>query len=101
MKGIFLYLAVINFVDGMVTFLGIRFSIIEEGNPFMNALYQASPLGFLVLKTLLSCILLTFIFFKKLPSRPSIKNLALAGSLLYTMVCLLHGVWIAKFLLMS
>ncbi|QED46791.1 DUF5658 family protein [Cytobacillus dafuensis] len=96
MKKVFSYLALLNLFDGAFTFFGLHFSLIEESNPFMDALYKYNPLCFLAYKIILSCILFAFIILKKMPLSNSIKYLAVGASLLYTFVCLYHGVWILQ-----
>ncbi|MBS4192186.1 hypothetical protein KHA94_18630 [Bacillus sp. FJAT-49705] len=96
MKKVFSYLALLNLFDGAVTFWGLHFSLIDESNPFMIAMYKFNPLSFLAYKMILSCILFAFIILKKMPMSNSIKYLAVGASLLYTFVCLYHGVWIIQ-----
>ncbi|MGM0778453.1 MAG: DUF5658 family protein [Bacillota bacterium] len=58
MKKILQYLAFINFLDGLLTFFGIRLSLIEEVNPIMDFLYTIGPLLFLSVKAVLSGFLI-------------------------------------------
>lgn len=58
MKKILLYLAFINFLDGLLTFFGMRLSLIEEVNPIMDFLYTIEPLLFLSVKAVLSGFLI-------------------------------------------
>lgn len=95
-KKVFIYLAVLNLVDAVVTFWGLQHSLIEESNRLMKVLYQSNPLYFLFVKAILSSFLLAFLVLNKLPTRSSIKKLALTASILYTMVCIYHGVWITN-----
>ncbi|MEH7121927.1 DUF5658 family protein [Bacillus sp. JJ1773] len=80
--------------DGIVTFFGIQFSLIEESNPIMNALYQTNPFYFLGYKVILSAALFMFLFIKKLPRKKIVHNLALAATGLYTIVFVIHAIWI-------
>ncbi|WP_066298293.1 DUF5658 family protein [Bacillus sp. FJAT-29937] len=93
-KKIFFYLALLNLFDGIVTFIGIQFSLIEEMNPIMNALYQTNPFYFLGFKVILSAALCIFLFIKKLPGKKMVNNLALAATGLYTIVFVIHAIWI-------
>ncbi|KOP71065.1 DUF5658 family protein [Cytobacillus solani] len=93
MKRIFSYLAIVNIADGVFTYLGLHFSMIEESNPMMNGLYDISPLFFLGYKLLLSGVLFGLILMKKLPPTRLIKVLSITASAVYTIVIGLHGVW--------
>ena len=97
MKIIFLYLAFLNLFDGAVTFWGLQSSIITEFNPLMHSLYDVHPVIFLVFKLCLSCLLLAFVIFNRVPSNMPIRVISLAASVLYTSVILLHGFWIFQF----
>jgi len=94
MKYIFLYLSILNLVDGIVTFIGLEFALIEEGNPLMAQLYGESPILFLALKVFLSAFLYGFVLIKQLPTTSWIKGLTVFASVSYTFVCLMHGLWI-------
>ncbi|WP_410489334.1 DUF5658 family protein [Bacillus sp. DTU_2020_1000418_1_SI_GHA_SEK_038] len=94
LKKIFLYLALLNLYDGLVTFFGIQFSLIEESNPIMNALYQKNPFYFLGFKVILSAALCIFLFIKKLPQKKIVHHLALAATGIYTVVFVIHAIWI-------
>ncbi|MEH7342883.1 DUF5658 family protein [Bacillus sp. JJ1532] len=94
LKKIFLYLALLNLYDGIVTFFGIQFSLIEESNPIMNALFQTNPYYFLGYKVILSAALFMFLFIKKLPRKKIVNNLALTATGLYTIVFVIHAIWI-------
>ncbi|MBY0122942.1 DUF5658 family protein [Bacillus sp. S/N-304-OC-R1] len=96
MKKIFIYLAILNLVDAVATFWGLQNSLIGESNRLMDVLYQSNPLYFLYLKAILSCFLFAFLLFNKLPTGSSIKKLAFTASILYTLVCIYHGVWLSK-----
>ncbi|MDM5226948.1 DUF5658 family protein [Cytobacillus sp. NJ13] len=54
MNKILQYLAFINLLDGLLTFFGIRLSLIEEVNPIMDFLYAIEPLLFLFVKAVFS-----------------------------------------------
>ena len=94
MKFIFLYLSIMNLVDGIVTFIGLEFGFIEEGNPLMDQLYSESPFMFLAIKVLLSILLYGFVLIKQLPTTSWVKGLTIFASVSYTFVCMMHGFWI-------
>lgn len=96
LKKIFMYLAILNILDAVITFWGLQHSIIEESNLLLRFLYDSNPLYFLALKVSLSCGLLSFSIFNKLPARPFIRKLAYTATILYTLICFYHGVWITK-----
>ncbi|WP_430515276.1 DUF5658 family protein [Cytobacillus firmus] len=96
LKGLFLYLSFLNFIDGTFTFLGLQFSIIEERNPLMAYLFILDPIVFLALKISLSILLCIFPLINFIPSYSIVKVLILGASALYTFVCFIHFIWIIE-----
>ncbi|MBN8202420.1 DUF5658 family protein [Bacillus sp. NTK034] len=94
MKWIFAYLAFLNFLDGFITYIGIQYGHIKEGNPLMELVYNANPVFFLVLKLVLSCFLVALISVKSVSFRRPIPELSFIASVLYTAVMVLHLNWI-------
>ncbi|SLL34456.1 Uncharacterised protein [Mycobacteroides abscessus subsp. abscessus] len=96
MKLLFLLLSLLNFFDGIFTFLGIKLNHISEANPLMNYLWEISPFLFLLLKVALS------FFLVYLAISFSSKNIRLwvfllsIPLMLYSSILLLHIVWITK-----
>ena len=99
LKKAFSYLAILNLFDGAITFFGLRYSLINEGNPLMNDLYEADPLFFLGYKVLLSGFLYILIRFNNLPTTRLVKVLTTVASALYTAVIVLHCVWVTPIFL--
>ncbi|WP_221767356.1 MULTISPECIES: DUF5658 family protein [Bacillaceae] len=92
---LFVYLAVLNFFDGCVTFIGIQFGVIEELNPLMAALISKNPWSFFLLKSYLSVfLLLVFYFIRGQAISNFLKSLILCSVILYTSVSILHVSWI-------
>ncbi|KAF0822218.1 DUF5658 family protein [Cytobacillus firmus] len=94
MKWIFAYLAFLNFLDGVITYFGIQYGHIQEGNPLMEFVYNANPVFFLVLKIALSGFLFTLISVQSVSFRRPIPELSFVASVLYTAVMVLHLNWI-------
>ncbi|SDM69617.1 DUF5658 family protein [Sediminibacillus halophilus] len=94
MKTCFMYLALLNLLDGVITFLGIKYEYISEANPLMKSLYQSGPLFFLLVKLLLSTMLIGFCVIQKLPRSLVARVLSCAAALLYSVICLMHGFWL-------
>lgn len=92
MKKMLNYLALLNLLDGFITALGLHFNVIEESNPLMRDLYDLHPFIFLFLKITLSGLLIILSIFISAEMR--IKLLAAGASIVYSIVCLLHSVWI-------
>lgn len=92
MKKMLNYLALLNLLDGFITALGLHFNVIEESNPLMRDLYDLHPFIFLFLKITFSGLLIILSIFISAESR--IKLLAAGTSIVYSIVCLLHSVWI-------
>ncbi|MGE6369558.1 DUF5658 family protein [Planococcus kocurii] len=85
-------LVILNFFDGMLTYIGLSFGVINEANPLLVSL---SPLALLGIKILLSCCLFSFLFtpFIEIQSRTWRYTLFFAN-LLYSGVLLLHLMWL-------
>ncbi|MBY6051980.1 DUF5658 family protein [Cytobacillus firmus] len=94
MKWIFAYLASLNLLDGIITYFGIQYGLIQEGNPLMEFVYNANPVFFLLLKAALSCFLVALIFVQSFSFRRPIPELSIVASVLYTAVMGLHLSWI-------
>ncbi|WP_035426521.1 DUF5658 family protein [Sediminibacillus sp. JSM 1682029] len=94
MKACFLYLSLLNVLDGVITFLGIKHGYISEANPLMNELYQSGPLFFLLVKMLLSAMLIGFCVIEKLPQSLTARLLGCTAAVMYSVICLMHGFWL-------
>ncbi|WP_053217224.1 DUF5658 family protein [Virgibacillus senegalensis] len=94
MKGCFLYLALLNLLDTLITFFGIESGYISEANPLMYSLYQTGPFLFLFVKISLSFALVVFCTLRILPTSGIVKFLTCTAALLYSVICLLHGFWL-------
>ncbi|GLB59933.1 DUF5658 family protein [Cytobacillus sp. NCCP-133] len=92
MKKLLYYLALLNLLDGFLTAIGLHFNIIEESNPLMRNLYDLHPFLFLSLKFILSGLLIILSIFISAESK--VKLFAAGVSIIYSMVCMLHSVWI-------
>ncbi|EOR22865.1 hypothetical protein A499_15781 [Niallia nealsonii AAU1] len=96
MKILFLLLSLLNFLDGIFTFLGIQFNHISESNPIMNHLWEISPFLFLLLKICLSLFLFYLaIYFYSKNTRTWIFLLFIPLAL-YSSVMVLHIVWMTN-----
>ncbi|WP_394184134.1 DUF5658 family protein [Metabacillus halosaccharovorans] len=40
------YLAFLNFIDGILTYIGLKLNLIEEANVLMRLIYEADPIFF-------------------------------------------------------
>ena len=87
---------VLNAVDGVLTFIGLKTSQMEELNPFLNKL---QPESVLFLKLLLSG-LLYYVLYKKGLKRfgRKLKILLWIVVLLYIGVIILHLFWLIPYL---
>ncbi|MDG4657413.1 DUF5658 family protein [Ectobacillus antri] len=94
MRFIFHYLAWLNAADGIVSFVGLQLRLIEEGNLMMRILYEYNPYLFLACKLTLSAILLPFVLYKGYFSSKFLKITACSASFVYTIIFVLHGIWI-------
>ncbi|MFD2445748.1 DUF5658 family protein [Bacillus sp. CGMCC 1.16607] len=91
----FIYLAFINIVDGLVTYIGLKLGNIEEANPLMSFLFDFDPILFISVKLGLSILLIMFIYLIKAPKSRVIHSLLVFSSMIYTFVCFKHLYWIA------
>ncbi|WP_394239204.1 DUF5658 family protein [Niallia oryzisoli] len=85
----------LNLVDGVVTFWGLKHSYISELNPLMNQLYEINPMLFILLKAALSLSLYLFLFLKKVPQSHWFKGITVLTVVSYTSVFALHCVWLS------
>lgn len=95
---LFHYLSLLNLIDGVITFLGLEFSVIGEMNPIMDQLYQLHPLLFITAKITLSLFLYLFIFFKQVPNSQAAKGVTYLASGLYTVIFFLHSFWVLEYI---
>jgi hypothetical protein len=91
---LFIYLAFLNILDGIVTFIGLTLGKIEEANPIMNLLFETSPGLFLGIKVGLSLLLILIYINLKILNASIVKSLLLITSIFYSFVCLQHYYWI-------
>ncbi|WP_456277329.1 DUF5658 family protein [Bacillus sp. AK128] len=94
MKRTFHYLAILNLLDGLLSFFGLQLSVMEEANPIMNELYTIHPILFLTVKVSFSIILYLFIILNKIPNKIWFKYLTYLATTLYTVTLFLHATWI-------
>lgn len=95
---VFWCLALLNSLDGIVTYIGIERYNMVEANPIMNATYSVSPLLFLSLKLALSCLLILLIYKTEIPTFKWANRLAYLATIMYSLTFLLHGAWIVQVL---
>ena len=97
MRYALLILAVFNLLDGVNSFLGLFIGIIDERNPLMRTVWQVSPLLFLGIKILLSCLLIV-LWLRPLPiqSKPIWKYAIYSLVVLYGTINSMHAVWMIR-----
>ncbi|ANU24322.1 DUF5658 family protein [Planococcus donghaensis] len=85
-------LVVLNFLDGLLTYIGLSTGAINEGNPLLASL---SPFALLATKLFLSLCLFGFLFtpFIKIQSRIWRVTLVMVN-ILYSVTLLLHLYWL-------
>jgi hypothetical protein len=95
---LFIWLAVLNFLDGVATYFGYVGNIIQEVNPIMNELIVKRPLNFLIVKVIVSVLLLGLSFTTHKTEHMRILRSTMKISIsAYGVVTLFHVVWIALF----
>ncbi|TXC92347.1 hypothetical protein FS935_04645 [Metabacillus litoralis] len=98
MRQICYYLALLNFIDGLLTFIGLKLNLISEVNIVMKMVYEADPIYFLLLKFFLSILLFTLSYYQKVPNHKGIKMISFVGAFLYTVVMFIHFYWVIDFI---
>jgi Domain of unknown function (DUF5658) len=96
MKRLFLGLAFLNLMDGIISFIGINGSFMVEANPLMNKMYTTSPILFLGIKLLLSFFLVLIVVYDRIPRLKWVTSMAYIVSVIYLFVFCLHGIWIIQ-----
>jgi hypothetical protein len=92
---LFLYLAIVNIIDGIATFVGVSLGIIEEANPIMKFLFHVDSELFLGIKLGLSFLLIAMFYHIKTSKSKLLKNLVILASISYTVVCIEHIYWVS------
>ncbi|SFA89699.1 MULTISPECIES: DUF5658 family protein [unclassified Bacillus (in: firmicutes)] len=98
MTKLFIYLALVNLIDGIVTFIGLHLNVITEANHLMAVVYDNSPFLFMLIKIFLSACLLVFVFKIKLNRTKLLLSLVMFASVAYSFTLSLHVYWILLYL---
>lgn len=88
-------LVVLNFLDGLLTYIGLSLGAITEANPILASF---SPFALLMTKLLLSLCLFSFLYtpFVHIQSRSWRYSLIFVNTL-YSLILLLHLSWLILF----
>lgn len=88
----------LNIIDGLLTYFGLIFGIINEGNPLLKSLPPAAILAIkLILSLCLYCLLFTpFVFIQS----DTWRYFLVSAITLYSIILLLHLVWISSIALL-
>lgn len=88
-------LVVLNFFDGLLTYIGLSLGAITEANPILASF---SPLAILMTKLLLSLCLFSFLYtpFVRIQTRRWRYSLIFVNTL-YSFILLLHLFWLILF----
>lgn len=85
-------LAILNLLDGMLTFVGLTSGLITEGNPLLSSF---SPILILTIKLFLSLCLLGLLFTPFIFIQSSMwRYLLISANALYSIILFLHAVWL-------
>ncbi|APH04410.1 DUF5658 family protein [Bacillus weihaiensis] len=99
MKFFLHYLALLNIIDGIATYIGVSSKLIEEANPLMKTILDTDPYLFLFVKFALSFTLIFILLLNKIPEYSIVKIAAGLGSFVYTIIICFHSVWITQALI--
>lgn len=88
-------LVILNFLDGVLTYMGLSWGVITEANPILTSF---SPLALLATKLLLSLCLFSFLYtpFVRIQSHSWRYSLIFVNTL-YSFILLLHFFWLIIF----
>lgn len=86
-------IAMLNAIDGIATFLGLKFVLIEEKNPLMMHLWEMHPLIFLLYKLGLSVGVFLLLRQKVFQQKKWERSMGYV-QVLYAMITVLHVRWI-------
>lgn len=92
-----LFLIILNFLDGFLTYYGLTLGVIEEANPLLSSF---EPFIILIIKMILS-LSLTVLYISHFPKRNEKIwfLLFVAVNLLYIYILVLHLVWLVVYFL--
>lgn len=91
----FLILSILNLFDGIATYIGIHYRIIEEFNPIMASLIDWNPLFFLLVKFSLSLLLILLAkYMKEIRVSKALQGLLTVALGLYSVVAVVHITWL-------
>lgn len=96
------FLILANVLDSICTDIGIKIGYIEEGNPFMDFIYNKSVICFYGIKVVVIpvCLLVMYYFFIQQKLNMKRFNVyLLITSVVYEYVLFLHLFWITQILL--
>jgi len=96
-------LLVLNVLDLMCSFWGLRAGVIVEANPIMNYIYQVNPWVFVLAKLIIPTTLLLLVNWLIKLVRPSIlvKTLMNMTLVVYGLIAVTHISIIVKYVLSS
>ncbi|WP_404810091.1 DUF5658 family protein [Metabacillus halosaccharovorans] len=94
LKLVCFYLAILNVVDGTITYIGLKLNIIDEGNIVMSLLDEYNSAYFLLLKFSLSAFLVWILCYTNINPSNILGFFSLVGATLYTIVMFMHLYWI-------
>lgn len=95
---LFIIVGVMSVLDGIISYAGIMSGFMEEGNPFMQNLWNISPTLFITFKLIVSLLIIAVGFLYKKSNQPIRIHIRLSTYLitaLYSYVMVLHVVWIS------
>jgi hypothetical protein len=99
MRIVWLVVSILNIVDAFSTYFGLKWSVIEEGNPFMANLWSTSPFLFLSIKLLLSGLVF-YLFVHRQVRPPGVlyRLSPILTLLIYGYITILHSYWLMSYI---
>lgn len=81
-------LYVLNLLDLIFTYIGLRLMFIEEANPIMAYFYEVSPLSFILIKIIV--VFLGIFAISRIYNKSWVKHSVSILNLIYVLIFVLH-----------
>lgn len=94
---LFISISILNAIDGLATFYGLKINVVEEQNPIALMLWDTHPLLFLSAKILVSILILYFplLTAKHIWQKKRWTITLTAVVMMYLFVNAIHLIWLS------
>lgn len=92
-----LFLIILNMIDGLITYIGLKSEFYIEMNPILSNIYNYNPSLFLLVKIIIPTIVLTVLFLNlKSPISKITKIFIYISNIVYLLLDIYHVVLLFK-----